>query len=77
MEKDEKKEFDKLNKKIDYLTDKMVDKLDEIIREIKRGGRKWDEAKREHDEGLEGKPTEPQLPLQSINVTDRDKSNDW
>lgn len=31
-----KKEFDKLNKKIDYLTDKMMDKLDAISREINK-----------------------------------------
>ena len=31
-----KKELDKLNKKIDYLTDKMMDKLDAISREINK-----------------------------------------
>ena len=31
------KEFDKLNKKIDYLTDKVIDKLNEISRAMKKG----------------------------------------
>jgi hypothetical protein len=31
-----RKEFEKLNKKIDYLTDKMIDKLDAISREINK-----------------------------------------
>ena len=48
-----KKEFDKLNKKIDYLTDKMIDKLDAISREINKAKQPTNEVGVQAPQGIQ------------------------